>query len=303
MNPARKHILVTGGSEGIGRSMGEIWLKQGASVTLVARTQSKLDAAKAALEELASSLHLPGKVACFSADITSLEQVKRALGQAEACLGPVDVLICNAGYSKPGYFMEQPAAVFEETMRVNYLGTVNTIKVAAPGMVARSKGHIAIIGSGLSLVGFSGFSSYAPTKWALRGLADCLRNEFVDTGVEVSISYPPDTDTPGYKTENLTKPPECAEISAGEALLSAEKVAKHIVNGIRQGAYHIPAPDFGQELLAAKMAGLSPAPGSAVLNFLLAPILVLVAMYYRWSWDKVVRRAVKAGRKPWQSTL
>lgn len=302
MDPANKHVLITGGSEGIGFSMAEAWLRQGATLTLVARTQSKLNTAKEVLERLASEFQLAGKVECIPADTTSLEQIKSAMEEAEKRSGPIDVLICNAGVSEPGYFIEQPVAAFERTMRVNYMGTVNTIKVVAPRMLSRSSGHISIIGSGMSIVGFSGFSSYAPSKWALRGLADCLRNEFVGTGVEISIAYPPDTDTPGYKTEMQSKPQECAQISAGEALMSPEKVAKHIVDHIRQGSYHIPAPDFGQELLAAKMAGLSPAPGSMVLNFLLSPILVLVALFYRRRWDGIVSSALKE-RKPWKSAL
>ena len=81
------------------------------------------------------------------------------------------------------------------------------------------------------------------------------------------------------------------------------QVAKNIVNGIRRRNYHIPPPDLGQEMLAARMASLSPCPGSVVINILLAPILILVAIFYYKHWDGIVAKAVKAGRPPWKSQL
>ena len=118
-------------------------------------------------------------------------------------------MVCAAGAAYPGYFLEQDLAIFERTMRLNYLGSVFTAKAAVPAMVARSSGHLILISSGAAAASFLGYSSYAPTKFAVRGLADALRNELCGTGVRVSVAYPPDTDTPGFEQENKTKPPEC----------------------------------------------------------------------------------------------
>jgi len=298
LNPLDKHVLITGGSEGLGLSLGKEWVRSGAKVTLVSRAQAKLDAAKLEVEQ-----QVPGaQVACFAADTTNLDQLKVAVEAATSHFGPVDVLICNAGSSKPGYFIEQPVEDFERTMRVNFFGSLHAAKIVAPQMVARRSGHICLVGSAMSIIGFAGYSSYAPTKWALRGLADCLRNEFQGTGVSVSIAYPPDMDTPGYKTETTTKPQECLAISEGEALMSPDRVAKAIVRGVSRGDYHIPAPDFGQEALASKMAGMTPPPFGTVLSVLLAPLLVLVALVYRVRWDRIVARAAER-RRPWVPKL
>ena len=62
--------------------------------------------------------------------------------------------------------------------------------------------------SAVAFCGMVGYSAYAPTKFALRGLADCLRNELVGSGVKVSIFYPSNMDTPGFAVENKTKPAE-----------------------------------------------------------------------------------------------
>lgn len=75
------------------------------------------------------------------------------------------------------------------------------------------QGHIVLIGSVMSLIGFVGYSSYAPTKWAIRGLADCLRNELLKFNINVSISYPPDTKTPGFAKELEVRPKELEFIS------------------------------------------------------------------------------------------
>eukprot|EP00966_Prymnesium_polylepis_P177995 4121675-Prymnesium_polylepis.1 len=68
-------------------------------------------------------------------------------------------------------------------MDLNYLGTVRCIKAVLPQMVARRSGQVIIVASGAAVVSFMGYSSYAPTKWALRGLADALRNELCGLGV------------------------------------------------------------------------------------------------------------------------
>ena len=88
------------------------------------------------------------------------------------------------------------------------MGTLKSLKAVIPEMVERRRGHVIIVSSAVSAVSFLGYSSYAPTKHALRGLADALRNELLGLGIAVQIAYPPDTDTPGCKHENETKPPE-----------------------------------------------------------------------------------------------
>ena len=134
-----------------------------------------------------------------------IHQVQDAMLSAETTMGPIDILICNAGSSTPGYFHEQDVEVFQHMMQLNYMGTLHTVKAVYNGMVARNTGHIVFISSTMALMGFTGYAAYAPSKYAVRGLAECLRNELQGTGVRVSIGYPPDTKTPGFDAENLTK--------------------------------------------------------------------------------------------------
>jgi 3-dehydrosphinganine reductase len=114
-------------------------------------------------------------------------------------------------------------------------------------MRARRRGHVCFVSSGAALIGVYGYSVYAPTKFALRGLADVLRAELKQDDVRVSIVYPPDTDTPMLQEELATAPPETRVISASAGLWTADAVARVTLRGIDAHRFEIP---IGTELWA-----------------------------------------------------
>jgi 3-dehydrosphinganine reductase len=193
-----------------------------------------------------------------------------ALAAAEKVHGPVDVLVASAGVAQPGYFEAIPVSNFERTMAVNYFGTVYALKAVVPGMRARGRGGVVLVSSAVGLHGFFGYTSYAPTKFALRGLAESLRAELNDTGVHVMIVYPPDTDTPQLAQENLTKPLETRAITTSGGLWTAEAVARVTLAGLARRRFAI-TPGWQVTALAW-------------LNSLLAPVLY-------WKFDRIARRA------------
>ena len=180
------HVVVTGGSAGIGKAVAKELLAKGARVTLLARTKSKLEQAVA---DLITGLD-ESMVQYVCASTGSATELDTALATASASFGPVDVLVANAGAAAPGLFLEMPMSTFEQQVDQNYLGTVRSIKAVLPQMVQQGRGKIIIMASGAAVVSFMGYSSYAPTKWALRGFADALRNEMTGLGVSVHIAYP-----------------------------------------------------------------------------------------------------------------
>ena len=277
-----KNVFITGGSTGIGFSIALEYAKLGANVCIFARTESKLVAAKEKLLEACSSSGNSGShVEYVCMDVTSYESVKDAFDEAAIVVGEPDVLVTAAGQAFPGYFLDQDPSVFEKTMRLNYMGNVHSIKAAIPYMVQRKSGNICIIASATSCVSFIGYSSYAPTKFALRGLADSLRSEMNGFGVAVSIAYPPDTDTPGFKIENEKKPKETLACFPADPY-SAESVAQSCVDGIRLGDYHIQSPDFLQNLLISSMSGVTPR-AYTIFEILFLPIISLVEVpFYMW---------------------
>lgn len=183
-------------------------------------------------------------------------------------------------------------------MRLNYFGSLNAVRAVLPQMLSRRSGKVVLVASAAGVCGFAGFTSYAPTKWALRGFGDCLRNELLGSGVTVHLAYPPDTDTPGFERESLSKPPEChaASRAAGDALYSAESVAESALRSLERGKYHLGSPDFGQNLLVASMAGLSPHPLPLLIELAIAPILSVAMRVFGAIIDRASRRAVEKRR-------
>ena len=84
-----------------------------------------------------------------------------------------------------------------------------------------------------------GYGAYVPTKFAIVGLAESLRNELKHHDIKISIVYPPDTNTPGLSTENEGKPPECIIMSETAGLLEPEKVAEYTIKKIIKNKLHI----------------------------------------------------------------
>lgn len=190
--------------------------------------------------------------------------------------------------------------------QVNYWGCYNLAKLLLPGMLQRGAGHLSFVSSMIYASPMVGYSSYAPSKAAVRHLADCLRSETQGSGVTVSVGYPPDTQTPGFDTENACKAPETKAISEvlQDHVYTADEVARAMFRGLKRGAYHLPNPDFLQQLALSMVAACTPRPQWLLVEVVLAPILVVVGYVLGRVQDRVVRRmrrgegqAVAAGGK------
>lgn len=243
MHQTTPHAIITGGSSGIGKALALQLARQGANISIIARNQERLRAAQIEIEQ--ARRDAGQQVLALSADVGEREQAMQVVVDAIASLGPPHWLITSAGIAIPGYFQELPPEIFEKTMRVNYFGTLYCIQAALPSMAQQRSGHICLISSGAALVGIYGYSAYGPSKFAVRGLAETLRAELKPVGIKVSISYPPDTDTPQLAEENKTKPPATKEINATAKLWSADDVATVILKGIEKGKFEL-SP--GQEI-------------------------------------------------------
>lgn len=172
------------------------------------------------------------------------------------------------------------------------MGCYYTAHALLPGMIARRAGHICFISSMVYVSPMAGYTSYSPTKAAVRHLADCLRSELAGTGVTVSVGYPPDTQTPGFEVENETKSGVTHAIMEheGEIVHTPAAVAACLFRGLRRGAYHLPTPSLLHSLALSLVAGLTPRPRWLLLEALLAPILVIVGWVTYVQQDAVVRK-------------
>ncbi len=233
----QKHAIVTGGSSGIGKATAQLLASEGAHISIIARNERKLEGAKAEIEAVRANPNQ--RIIAISADVADRIQAQQAIKTAIEQIGFVDLLITSAGIAQPGYFQEQPTEIFERTMAVNYFGSLYCIQAALPAMKQQRQGDIVLISSGAGLIGIYGYTTYSPSKFALRGLAESLRGELKLMGVNVSIVYPPDTDTPQLEEENKTKPIETKMITGTAKTWSAEKVALEIVQGIKKKSFAI----------------------------------------------------------------
>ena len=255
MNRESQHAIVTGGSSGIGKAIALQLAASGANVSIIARGQERLRAAQLEIEQ--NRVSETQKVLALAADVSDRPQAEQAIHSAIEQLGPPQTLITAAGIAYPGYFQEIPIEVFEQTMSINYFGTLYCIKAAVPAMKQQKKGEICMISSGAGLIGLYGYSAYCPSKFAVRGLAESLRGELKPMGIALSIVYPPDTDTPQLVAENKTKPPATKEITATAKLWRADEMARVILSGMEKKVFAI-APGKEMSVLTRLHSLISP---------------------------------------------
>ncbi|GGF99111.1 3-ketoacyl-ACP reductase [Pontibacter amylolyticus] len=179
-----KSALITGAGKGIGKAIAIALAKEGVNVGLLART-------KAQLEEVAIELKAHGvKAAVAPADVTDINSVNEAVKQIGAELGPIDILINNAGIGKFGKFLELEPAEWENIIRVNLMGAYYVTRAVLPEMIERQTGDIINISSTAGQRGAAVTSAYSASKFALIGLSESLMQEVRKHNIRVSTLTP-----------------------------------------------------------------------------------------------------------------
>ena len=231
------NVIITGGSSGIGKATAKLLAKYGANVFIIARDQRRLDQAIQEIE--AERISPTQQFGAFSADVRSYEGVEAAVAAIVDAGGLPDGLINSAGITYPGHFEEIPLKTFRDLMDVNYFGTLYAIRAVLPFLKEKGGGFIVNISSAVGIVSIFGYTAYAASKFAVRGLSDALRDELKPQAISVSVVFPPDTDTPMTRFEQNLLPPETKAISGTVKLISPEQVARETLEGVRKGKYLI----------------------------------------------------------------
>ncbi len=193
-------ILITGAAGGVGQACAKLLAIEGAQLALVDRNEA----------ELARVAGVVGKettAACWVVDVTDAAAVAALVADAEARLGPLAAVIHTAGILRTGFSQTAPRADFDAQMAINYLGTVHVCLAALPGMVARHRGKLIVLGSINALRPFPQFGAYAASKAAVLSFAQTLRDELAlqKSGVRITVVCPPTIRTP--LVLNLPDPP------------------------------------------------------------------------------------------------
>lgn len=179
-------VLITGGAGGIGSATSKALVRAGAKVAL-----GDLDhtAAEEAADDLGQE-NIGGRV-----DVTDMKSFDAFVERTEAEVGPINVLINNAGVMILGPLDEESEAVTATEIAVNLTGVINGTKIAMKRMKPRRSGRIVNIASQAGKAGFPGGATYSATKFAVVGLCDAVRNELRDSGVKVTCVMPGPVDT------------------------------------------------------------------------------------------------------------
>eukprot|EP01083_Nonionella_stella_P043482 117280_1 len=283
-----KNVLITGGSSGLGLAIAQRCVERGAHVTILARNREKLEKAKQILNKHCKSDDQ--RVLAISCDVTDFKSCTDAVATVQSeferphC---IDMVVANAGTAAPGYFLEQDVALIRKQMELNYFGAIHIIKAALPSMAEARSGHIVLVSSAMAFLGFVGYAQYAPSKWALRSLCDCLRNELRLYNIKVTGFYPSNMDTPGFVEEEKVKPPETKEIEGTGGLFSPLDSADHLLKGLDSGTYCITQEPIIW-LLRLASQGVGPRVNPP-LEILLAPLAVLVGVVFTLVMDSTVK--------------
>jgi len=183
---AGRVVLITGGSRGLGLVLARELVDRGARVAICARDRNELAHARAELGEGGRG----GEVFAVVCDVTDEPAVRSMMRTVEQRLGPIDVLINNAGVISVGPAEDMTTADYEEAMRTHFWAPLFTMMAVLPGMRERREGRVVNISSIGGKIAVPHMAPYIASKFALAGVSEALGLEFLKHGVKITGIYP-----------------------------------------------------------------------------------------------------------------
>ena len=210
------HILITGASSGIGASLSIELARRGYAVGVVARREAELI-------ELVEQIRADGGVAEWAtADVAEPESLTKAVAHLEHHLGPVDVMVANAGISGRNDTSAPDLSKIRRVMEVNFYGAIHSAQAVLPGMCERGQGHLVVVSSVAGFRGLPKSSAYSSSKAAITTYWESQRVELAGRGILCTTVNPGYIKTPLTDKNNHPMP----------FIISAEKAAKIMADGI-----------------------------------------------------------------------
>jgi short-subunit dehydrogenase len=268
-----KRVLITGGAQGIGFQMAIKFAERGADVIIADIDEEKLAAAVASLEERAI---VP---AAFQVDVTNPASIAAMRAHIAAEVGPIDVLVNNAGVVFGGPFTKIPLDEHFKTYEVNVLGLVAVTHAFLDDLVARPEAHLVHIASASGFIGLPFGSTYASSKWAVIGFGESIRAElnvqghkhvhhtivcpsYIGTGMFEGAEAPKTTSIlePAYLAEKVVLAVEHDKVHVLEPFMV--KLTPLLRDLLPTGLYDRLAHLFGADTSMAQWTGRGPEPSS-----------------------------------------
>lgn len=221
-----KVVVVTGGTEGIGKALVNAFIEQGAKVATCARNYDKLYSLQ--LQHTNVELHT------MTCDLSKEQDCRRFIESTVKAFGGIDILINNAGVSMRALFRDADVEVIKKVMDINFYGAVYCTKYALDSIIER-QGTIVGVSSIAGYRGLPGRSGYSASKFALQGWMEALRTELLSAGVHVMWVCP------GFTASNIRNAalnkdgnPQGESPMDESAMMTAEEVAEHVMKAIEQ---------------------------------------------------------------------
>jgi short-subunit dehydrogenase len=217
-------VLITGASSGIGAALAREYDKRGARIAILARRKDRLD-------KLAGELRDARPIAC---DVTDDASVQRAVREALAEFGELDVVIANAGIGLMGTVEELSIDDYRRQFETNVFGVLRTVK-ACIGTLKRTSGRIGLLGSVSGFLSLPGTSAYAMSKFAVRALSEALGAELANDGVSVTHLAPGFVESEIRKVDNAGNLHESRRDPIPPMLVMSNERAAHEIATAVQG--------------------------------------------------------------------
>ncbi|KAL0880180.1 hypothetical protein ABMA27_002645 [Loxostege sticticalis] len=290
-----KHVVITGGSSGIGKAAALEAVRLGANVTVIGRDIGKLQAA--VTEITANCANKEQKVQYAALDVTSnYDEIQKRFTAIEAEMGPIFMLVNCAGSCICGQFDKMKPEDIKMMIDLNYFGSAYPTRYVLPGMKKRNEGLLVFVSSEAAFIGIYGYTAYSAGKWAVRGLAEALHMELVGTNVRQTLVFPPDTDTPGFANEELTKPNETKLISSSGGLHSPDEIGKKLIHDAMSGKTYS-VIGFSGQVLALLNGGLIESTSQVILQIFGMGLLRAIVVSIMLSFHKIVKDGLNEKEK------
>ncbi|MFI6428811.1 SDR family oxidoreductase [Rhodococcus oryzae] len=231
-------VLITGAGRGIGRATAHAMAARGATVAVT-------DLDRGAADEVAAEIGSAARA--YTLDVRTRASWDACVTAVTADLGPIDILVGNAGVMPVAAFLDEPDEIGETTLDVNVWGLIHGMRAVAPAMIARGRGHIVNVASLAGKIAIPGLAVYNASKFAAVGLSSTARLEFAEAGVSVSTVLPSAVRT--TLTSGLP-------LGKGLPTVDPEDIAAAVVRTLSTRRAQTPVPGY----LAALDVGLALAP-------------------------------------------
>ncbi|KAL4886540.1 hypothetical protein BJY04DRAFT_177873 [Aspergillus karnatakaensis] len=275
-------VVITGGSEGLGKAVACQLAEKGANVVIVARTLQKLQESMEAIRGSATNVSKQ-RFHHISADLTKPEDCERVMAEVTEWNDgmPPDIVWCCAGYCTPGYFVETPIQTLKDQMDTVYWTAANTahailkrwlVPINPSHQRPLPRRHLIFTCSTLAFVPIAGYGPYSPAKAAMRALSDTLSQEIevyngsraskeraraTPADVKIHTVFPMGILSPGFDNEQQIKPSLTKQLESADKPQTPKEVARIAIGALEQGEYLITTMFVGNIM---KGSALGPSP-------------------------------------------